>query len=234
MTSALVAPMVLIADDEPAMRKLLRIVLNAGGIGTEEACTGAETLQVAASHNPDLVLLDLGLPDTDGLEVTRRLREWMTAPIVVVSAREREQDKVAAFDAGANDYLTKPFGSGELLARLRMWLRRGTGLAPTPDPGCVEMGDLRIDFGKRLVWVAGKEVHLTRTEYKLFATLVRNRGKVMTHAELLKATWGPRSTRHTQYLRVYMGHLRRKLEVDPMRPRYLVTELGVGYRLRGE
>jgi two-component system KDP operon response regulator KdpE len=225
---------VLIADDESAMRKLLRTVLGSSGLRTVEAVSGAEAQRLAAAYNPDLVLLDLGLPDGDGVEVTRSLREWMSAPIVVVSAREREQDKLAAFEAGANDYVTKPFGSGELIARVRVWLRKGAGVESGPHDAVVDVGDLRIDFVRRLVFVAGRELHLTPTEYRLFATLMRNRGRVMTHAQLLEAAWGPGHARQTQYLRVYMGHLRKKLEPDATYPRYLVTESGVGYRLKDD
>ncbi len=224
-------PLVLVVDDEPPMRNLLRIILGTSGMRAIEAASGAEAIERAAEHNPDVVLLDLGLPDVDGIEVTRRLREWMLAPILVVSARGREEDKVGALDAGANDFLTKPFGNGELLARLRVWLRETARAAPGSDESVIEVGELRIDLAGHLVHLAGREIHLSPTEFKLLATLMRNRGRVMTHAQLLRATWGPRCEERTQYLRVYMGHLRQKLEQDVACPRYLLTEPGVGYRL---
>jgi two-component system KDP operon response regulator KdpE len=233
--ATMAGPLVLVVDDEPPMRKLLRVVLGANGLRTEEATSGAEALVRAASYNPDLVLLDLGLPDSDGIDVTRRLRAWMAAPILVLSARGREQDKVAVLDAGANDYLTKPFSNAELLARIRVWLRQTARAAPDRDESTIEVGDFRIDLAQRLVCVAGREVHLTPIEYKLLTTLMRNAGRIMTHRQLLETTWGPgpRPGSGTQYLRVYMGRLRRKLEPDAAPPRYLLTEPGVGYRLRG-
>jgi two-component system, OmpR family, KDP operon response regulator KdpE len=229
-TAAIAGPLVLVVDDEAASRKLLRIVLGASGIRTIEARSGADALEHAAAYNPDLVLLDLGLPDSDGVVVLRRLREWMAAPILVISARGQEQDKVAVLDAGANDYLTKPFLSGELLARIRVWVRQ-TNSADGSE-SVIEVGGLKVDLGRRLVSADGREVRVTPTEYKLFVTLMRNRGCVMTHRQLLAATWGPRYANQTPYLRVYMGHLRRKLEQDAARPRYLLTEPGVGYRIR--
>jgi two-component system KDP operon response regulator KdpE len=231
---ATAGPLVLVVDDERPMQKMLRIVLSSNGFRTQEATTGAEALERAAACNPDLVLLDLGLPDADGLEVTRRLREWMVAPIVVISARGMEQDKVGVLDAGANDYLTKPFAAGELLARLRVWLRQSARVDPDRDESVIEVGELRLDLGRRVVCVAGREVHLTPIEYKLFTALMRNRGRVMTHGQLLETTWGPRFVKQTQYLRVYMGHLRQKLEPDEALPRHLLTEPGVGYRLRAD
>jgi two-component system, OmpR family, KDP operon response regulator KdpE len=224
------APLVLIVEDEPPMRKFLQVVLGGDGFRTVAGGSAAEGLALAAAHNPDFVLLDLGLPDLDGIEVTRRLRAWMVSPIVVISARAGEDDKIGALDVGANDYLTKPFGTGELLARLRVWTRAAAHL------GCVEstleVGDLRIDFMRRLVFARGSAVRLTPTEYKLFATLMRNAGKVLTHRQLLEATWGPLHGTETQYLRVYVRQLRHKLESNAAHPRHLVTEAGVGYRLR--
>ena len=230
--ATMAGPLVLVVDDELPMQKLLSIVLGANGLRTEEATSGAEALVRAASYNPDLVLLDLGLPDSDGIDVTRRLRAWMTAPILVLSARGREQDKVAVLDAGANDYLTKPFSNAELLARIRVWLRQTARATPDRDESTIEVGDFRIDLAQR---VAGREVHLTPIEYKLLAALLRNAWRIMTHRQLLETTWGPgpRPGSGTQYLRVYMGRLRRKLEPDAAPPRYLLTEPGVGYRLRG-
>jgi two-component system KDP operon response regulator KdpE len=191
---------------------------------------GEQGLSQAASRNPDLILLDLGLPDQDGLSVTARLREWSKSPIIVISARGREEDKVTALDQGADDYLTKPFGVGELLARIRVALRHvateGTG---TPE---FVLGDLKVDRSRRQVFVKDNEVHLTPIEYKLLALLVKNAGRVITHRQLLREVWGPNSVEHTHYLRVYMGQLRHKIEENPSRPLYIVTEPGIGYRIR--
>jgi two-component system KDP operon response regulator KdpE len=195
-----------------------------------EAENGAEGLARAAERNPDIVLLDLGLPDQDGLSVTARLREWSKAPIIVLSARGREEDKVTALDQGADDYLTKPFGVGELLARIRVALRH----ASASGGGASEFvaGGLKVDFARRQVFVGTDEIHLTPIEYKLLVLLAQNSGRVVTHRQLLREVWGPNSVEHTHYLRVYMGQLRHKLEKNPSRPEYLVTEPGVGYRLR--
>jgi len=179
-------------------------------------------------------LLDLGLPDIDGLEVTKRLREWATAPIIVISARGQEDDKINALDAGADDYLTKPFGTGELMARIRVALRHAARAGQERTEPVLKVGDLSVDLDKRTVFVAGAEVHLTPIEYKLLAVLLKNAGKVLTHRQLLKDVWGPGYANNTQYLRVYMVQLRHKLEADAARPRYLVTEPGVGYRLKTE
>jgi two-component system KDP operon response regulator KdpE len=204
--------------------------LSRNGLRTIEAASAAEALEHAAAYHPDLVLLDLELPDSDGTVVMRRLREWATsAPILVVSAAAREQDKVAAFDAGANDYLTKPFATGELLARVRVWLREIARVGPGRNGWVIQLGELRIDLAGRLVSVAGRQVHLTPTEYKLFATLMRHPGRVMSHRQLLETTWGPRHARQTLYLRVYIAKLRRKLEHDAAHPRYLLTDAGAGY-----
>jgi two-component system KDP operon response regulator KdpE len=188
-------------------------------------------MALAASHGPDLILLDLGLPDMDGLELTRRLREWCTVPIIVISARGQEEDKVKALDAGANDYLTKPFGTAELMARIRVALRHREAREPG-EPGVFETPRWKVDFVRREVSVAGEPVHLTPNEYKLLTCLVRNAGKVMTHHQLLSQVWGSASAQ-PHYLRVYMAQLRHKLEEDPARPHYLLTEPGVGYRLKG-
>jgi two-component system KDP operon response regulator KdpE len=225
-----VAPVILLIEDEPQMRRFLRTALESHDYRVVEAPTAREGTAHAAGRSPDAILLDLGLPDADGVELTRRLREWADMPIIVISARGREQDKIAALDAGADDYLTKPFGVGELLARLRVALRhaaRGSG----PPDATFELGDLRVDLGARQVFRRGTEVRLTPTEYKLLATLVRDAGKVLTHRQLLKEVWGPNSIEHTHYLRVYMTQLRHKLEDDPTQPRYFRTEPGVGYRL---
>ncbi len=225
-------PLVLVIEDESQMRRFLRVSLANAGYQVVEAETGEDGLAQAASRNPDLILLDLGLPDQDGVVVTARLREWAKAPIIVLSARGREEDKVTALDQGADDYLTKPFGVSELLARIRVALRH----AATAEVGVSEfvVGELKVDFVRRQVFVKSREVHLTPLEYKLLALLVRNAGRVLTHRQLLREVWGPNYVDHTHYLRVYMGQLRHKLEESPGRPEYLVTEPGVGYRIRLE
>jgi two-component system KDP operon response regulator KdpE len=228
----LVMPLVLVVEDDRGMRKYLRTTLADQRFRVVDAENGSEGLIQATGHNPDLVILDFGLPDVDGIRVTTKLREWTAAPILMISARDEEYDKVAALDAGANDYLTKPFGTGELLARIRVWLRHTQRASADSLDSSLEVGDLRIDFDKRLVFVGGREVRLTPTQYKLFGTMMRSAGKVLTHEQILFSVWGPAYTRETQYLRVYMGQLRQKLEANPARPRYLVTEPGVGYRLR--
>jgi two-component system KDP operon response regulator KdpE len=233
MTTGL-EPLVLLVEDEPQMRRFLRAALTGHGYKLVEAETGIAGLTEAATRNPEVILLDLGLPDLDGLEVTRRLREWAQTPIIVISARGQEKDKVAALDAGADDYLTKPFGVQELLARLRVALRHRAAAAGEAEEPVFTLGAIRIDRAKRQVFVGGEEKHLTPTEYRLLTTLVKYAGKVVTHRQLLKEVWGPPYAGETQYLRVYMGQLRNKLEPDPARPRYLVTEPGVGYRLRDE
>ncbi len=226
-------PLVLVVDDEPQLRRFLRASLPMHGYRLVEAANGAEALSEAAARTPDLVLLDLGLPDLDGVEVTRRLRQWSVAPIIVLSARDQELDKVRALDAGADDYLTKPFGTEELLARMRVALRHAAQLAAPGDP-VVRLGELKVDLGTRRVFLGEREVRLTRTEYRLLSLLSRHSGKVLTHRQLLKEVWGPNAIEHTHYLRVYMGQLRHKIEGDPAQPRYLLTETGVGYRLAAE
>jgi len=226
--------LVLLVEDEPQMRRFLRAALVGHGYRLAEAETGSAALTEAATRNPEVVLLDLGLPDMDGIEVTRRLREWSQIPIIVISARGQEKDKVTALDAGADDYLTKPFGVDELLARMRVARRHHEALAGGDEEAVFTRGEIRVDLARRQVFVGGEEKHLTPTEYRLLAALVRNAGKVLTHRHLLKEAWGPAYASETQYLRVYMGQLRHKLEPDPARPRYLVTEPGVGYRLRLE
>jgi two-component system, OmpR family, KDP operon response regulator KdpE len=232
MTAA--GPLVLVVDDEPQVRRFLRPALEGQGYRVLEAATAADAMVQATSHNPDVVLLDLGLPDVDGIEVTRRLREWSTAPIIVVSARGQEADKVKALDAGADDYLTKPFGTGELLARLRVARRHSARFKDDTRDPVFEAAGLRVDLGRREVSRDGEDLHLTPLEYKLLATLVRYSGRVITHRQLLKEVWGPASVNETQYLRVYMAQLRHKIERDPARPELLITETGVGYRLRTE
>jgi two-component system, OmpR family, KDP operon response regulator KdpE len=230
MTAA--GPLVLVVEDEPQVRRFLRPALEAQGYRVVEAITAADAIVQATSHNPDVVLLDLGLPDGDGIEVTRRLREWSTVPIIVVSARGQEADKVKALDAGADDYLTKPFGTGELLARLRVAQRHQARFKDDVRDPVFEAGGLKVDLGRRHVSRDGEEIHLTPLEYKLLATLARYGGRVITHRQLLKEVWGPTSVNETQYLRVYMAQLRHKIERDPARPELLITETGVGYRLR--
>jgi two-component system KDP operon response regulator KdpE len=223
---------VLIVDDEPQIRRFLRASLSAHGYRVSEASCGREALTLTTTERPDLLLLDLGLPDMDGLEVIRRLREWSTVPIIVVSVRGQEAEKIAALDGGADDYVTKPFGMGELLARLRAALRHR--LQAEVDNPVFQCAGLQVDLGKRLVTVDGREVKLTPKEYDLLRVLVTHAGKVITHQQLLREVWGPGSLYETHYLRVYVGQLRQKLEPDPAQPRYLLTEPGVGYRLQVE
>ena len=224
-------PTILVIEDEPPLQKFLRLTLGTQDYNVIEASTGEQGLRHAAMSRPDLIVLDLGLPDMDGVEVTRRLREWSAIPIIVVSARGKEPDKVIALDAGADDYLTKPFGVGELLARVRVVLRHlAVANRDTGEP-VFERGALRVDLARREVTLAGKPVHLTPNEFKLMAALIKNAGKVMTHRQLLREVWGPGSGDETHYLRVYMNQLRQKVEVDPARPQHLMTETGVGYRL---
>jgi two-component system KDP operon response regulator KdpE len=225
---------ILVIEDEPQIRRFLRATLTANGYEVVEAGTAAEGLRAAAAHPPDLVILDLGLPDGDGLDVTRRLREWSAVPIIVLSARGHEHDKIAALDAGADDYLTKPFGVGELQARLRVALRHAVRAPHAPATSSFTTGALHIDLARRQVVVDGHDVHLTPIEYKLLTILVHHAGKVVTQRHLLKEVWGPAYENETHYVRVYMGQLRHKLEADPARPRYLLTEPAVGYRLQIE
>lgn len=226
------APAVLVVEDDGQIRRFLRAALEAQGFRLVEAATATEALQLAPSHNPELILLDLGLPDGDGLDLTRRLREWSRAPILVISARGREDDKVAALDAGADDYLTKPFGVKELLARIRVALRHAAQVAAGDAEPVLEFGELKIDLGRREVERAGAAVRLTPLEYKLLVLLARHAGKVLTHRQILQEVWGPGYAGQTHTLRVHMAELRKKLEPEPARPRLLVTEPGVGYRLR--
>ena len=222
-------PLVLVVEDDAQVRRFLRAALSSHAFRLVEAGSVREAEQLATSHNPDVYLLDLGLPDGDGVDLARRLRDWTRAPIIVLSARGREEDKVNALDAGADDYLTKPFGVNELLARLRVALRHAQA-TPAGEP-VLEAGPLRVDLARREVTVEGREVRLTPTEFKLLALLARHAGKVLTHRQILKEVWGPNAT-EAHWVRVHMAELRKKVELDPARPRLLVTEPGVGYRLR--
>jgi two-component system KDP operon response regulator KdpE len=219
---------VLVVDDEIAIQRFLRVALNGQGFIVSEASTGQSAMQAIALSRPDLVILDLGLPDMDGIEVTRRIREWSTVPIIILSVREQEDDKIAALDAGADDYLTKPFGMGELLARIRTVLRRQSAGSSEP---VFTTGDLVVDLANRLVTVNGKEVQLTPTEYDILRALVIHAGKVLTNRQLLKEVWGE-GYDDLHILRVNVSNLRHKLEPDSSRPTYIHTEPGVGYRLR--
>ena len=219
---------VLVIDDEPQIRKLLKVSLAAHGYDIHEAVTGADAVVQVANIKPDLVILDLGLPDMDGKEVMRRLREWSDVPILVLTARDQEKEKIDALDAGADDYITKPFSIGELLARMRVSVRRS---AHTGDEPIIQCGDLSIDLAQRRVTVGTQEIKLTPTEYDILKILAQNAGKVLTHHQLLKAVWGDIYSEDTHYIRVYIGQLRRKIEPNPTQPKYIITESGVGYRL---
>jgi two-component system KDP operon response regulator KdpE len=225
---------ILLIEDDASIRRFLRATLATQGYHLVEAETGREGLVLAASQVPDLVLLDLGLPDMDGREVVQRLREWSAAPIIILSARGQERDKVDHLDAGADDYLTKPFGMGELLARIRAAIRRSSIPEPSLLEKVVTMGNLSIDLERRQVKRGLEDIRLTPIEYKLLTVLIRHRGKVVTHRQLLKEVWGPSYTDQNPYLRIVILNLRRKLEENPARPHYLITEPGVGYRLRDE
>jgi two-component system KDP operon response regulator KdpE len=227
-------PKILVVEDEQEIRRFLRASLDHRGYRLIEAETGHSGLLHATSQQPDLILLDLGLPDIDGLEVIRQVRAWSKIPIIVLSARGREAEKVSALDAGADDYLTKPFSVGELLARMRVALRHATQIQGEPGEPVYTADGLRVDMVHRQVFLAEKEVHLTPIEYRLLTTLIKNVGKVMTHRQLLKEVWGPDSVFETHYLRVYMAQLRRKIESDPTQPRFLLTEPGIGYRLAAQ
>ena len=225
---------VLLIEDEPEIRRFLRAMLPPQCYRLHEATTGQDGLAQAAARNPDLILLDLGLPDVDGLEVARRLREGTSVPIIVLTARGEEQSKIQALDLGADDYVTKPFSAGELLARMRVALRHAAKQPGEEGETSFTTGNLRVDLLRRQVLVNDKEVHLTLIEYKLLTTLIRHAGKVLTHRQLLKEVWGPLHVDEAHYVRVYMRQLRNKLEDNPARPQLLLTELGVGYRLRTE
>jgi two-component system KDP operon response regulator KdpE len=224
--------LILLIEDEPQMRRFLRITLQGHGYRLVEATTGQEGLTQVAVRNPDVVLLDLGLPDIDGLEVTKRLREWSQVPVIVLSAREQEEDKIRALDAGADDYLTKPFGAGELLARIRVALRHATTQYSDGESPVFVLDNLKVDHAKRQVFLADEEIHLTPIEYRLLSIFIKHAGKVVTHRQLLKEAWGTAYVDQTHYLRIYMAQLRHKLEADPARPRFFINEPGIGYRLR--
>ena len=231
MSSA--TPVAVVIEDEPQIRRFVRAALEAEGWQVFEADTARRGLSEAGTRKPDLLVLDLGLPDGDGLEVIRDVRNWSAVPIVVLSARVDEADKIAALDAGADDYLTKPFGVGELLARVRANLRRPRVANPdgSAEEPLFQFGDVVVDRQARLVRRGGLEVHLTPLEYRLLTVLVSNAGRVLTHRQLLREVWGPSHDGQSHYLRIYMGHLRQKLEADPAQPRHLLTETAVGYRL---
>lgn len=224
-------PRVLVVDDEVPIQRFLRTALDTGEFSLHQAENGHAALAAAVATRPDIILLDLGLPDMDGVEVIRRIREWSQVPIIVLSVREREDDKVQALDAGADDYLTKPFGVAELLARIRVALRRSLQQAPEP---VYRIEELEIDLTRRRVQMAGEEVQLTPTEYDLLRLLVTHAGKVLTHSQILRQIWGIAYLEQPHVLRVNISNLRRKIERDPSRPRYIITEPGVGYRLRAD
>jgi two-component system KDP operon response regulator KdpE len=226
-------PRILIVDDEPQIRRFLKTTLEVNGYEVALAENGRAALEQITAWRPDVILLDLGLPEIDGLEVTRRVREWSDVPVIVLSVRDREADKVAALNLGADDYLTKPFGTGELLARIRVALRHSTRQLTHQEP-VIMAGDLRLDLAKRQVIRAGEEIHLTPTEYEILKALATHAGKVLTHTMLLQKVWGPHHQQDLAKLRVFMNQLRRKIEDDPAQPRYIVTEPGVGYRFRGD
>jgi two-component system KDP operon response regulator KdpE len=222
---------VLVVDDENSIRRYLRAALGAQGFSVYEAANGQQAIRGVLAHRPDLIILDLGLPDMDGIEVTRQLREWSQIPIIILSVREAEVDKIAALDAGADDYLTKPFGTGELMARMRVVMRRQSSKADEP---VLQVGGLCADLARRIVTVDEKEISLTPTEYDILRLLMQNAGKVITHRQLLRQVWGTAYESEMHLLRVNISNLRRKIEPDPSRPTYISTEPGVGYRLKVE
>jgi two-component system KDP operon response regulator KdpE len=221
---------IIVIEDEAQIRRFLRTSLSSEGYQVIEAETGKQGLTEAATRKPDMIILDLGLPDMDGVEVVKELRTWSSVPIVILSARSQEKDKISALDAGADDYLVKPFGIGELLARIRVALRHMPTTA-SGEEGVFSVDELNVDMIHRKITVGGVEVHLTPIEYRLLTVLVKHAGKVLTHQLLLREVWGPNYVERAHYLRIYMGTLRHKLEKDPARPRFLLTEVGVGYRL---
>ena len=227
-------PVILVIEDDPPIRRFLKASLTTQGFDLMEAGTAESGLALAASSAPDIILLDLGLPDKDGLEVIHQIREWSAVPIIILSARGQEKDKITGLDAGADDYLTKPFSVGELLARIRVMLRRSHPAENENPETPFLLGDIRVDFLRRQVFRGEEEIHLTPIEYKLLATLIRYQGKVVTHRQLLKEVWGPSHSEQNHYLRIFILQLRRKIEKDSNRPTYLITEPGIGYRLKDE
>jgi two-component system KDP operon response regulator KdpE len=225
--------LVLVVEDEPQMQRFLRASLTSHGFNVREAPSGATAITEATTHNPNLILLDLGLPDVDGIDLTRQLREWSRVPIIVISARGREEDKVEALDAGADDYLTKPFGVNELLARIRVAIRHAEQAGSDRSSPVIDIGGLHLDLDRRQVLVNGSEVHLTPIEYKLLVLLAKNAGKVLTHRQILKEVWGPAYAGQSHYVRVRMAELRKKIETDAG-PKLFVTEPGVGYRIKAD
>ena len=223
---------ILLIEDERQMRRFLRVTLQSEKYIVLEAETATDGLSQAATRSPDIILLDLGLPDMDGLEVIEKLREWSAIPVIVISAREQEGDKIKALDKGADDYLTKPFSAGELLARIRVAIRHAAFKQQDQGDAVFVAEELRIDFLKRQVYVGNQEIHLTPIEYRLLTVLVRNAGRVMTHRQILKEVWGPPYVEQTHYLRVFMNQLRKKIETDSTRPRFLLNEPGIGYRFK--
>ncbi|MBF0117928.1 MAG: response regulator [Desulfobacterales bacterium] len=224
--------LIILIEDEYQMRRFLRITLQGHGYKVFEATTGQNGLTEVATRNPDVVLLDLGLPDIDGLEVTKRLREWTQLPIIIISARDQEDDKIKTLDAGADDYLTKPFGAGELMARIRVAMRHSSKQNSMIEESVFSISNLKVDLAKRQVFLNNKEVHLTPIEYKLFTVLIKHAGKVITHNMLMKEVWGASYVNQTHYLRIYMAQLRHKLEADPARPCFFINEPGIGYRFK--
>ena len=228
------APIVLVIEDEAPIRRFLKIALSEHGFVFKEAINGNDGINLVALEKPDLIILDLGLPDIDGLEVTRRVREWSTVPIIVLSARGGDKDKVEVLDAGADDYLTKPFSVPELLARVRVALRHAARVSNDVDGSVFSIGNIKVDMVKRQVFLDDSEVHLTPIEYRLLTVMVQHAGKVITHNQLLRQIWGDSYGDESHYVRVFMAQLRRKLEADSAHPKYLITEPGVGYRLKTE
>jgi two-component system, OmpR family, KDP operon response regulator KdpE len=225
-------PVIVVIEDDPAMRLFLRTGLGAHGFKVFEADRGKQGIVESGIRKPDLIILDLGLPDMDGVQVIKTIREWSVMPIIVLSARSNEQNKIDALDAGADDYLTKPFGLGELLARIRVSMRHSVSCPEQDQNGVFTSGALKVDLLKRQVFVGDREVHLTPIQYRLLSVLIKNAGKVLTHQYLLKEVWGPSYRDNQHYLRIYMSQLRQKLETDPAQPQYLLTESGIGYRLK--
>jgi two-component system KDP operon response regulator KdpE len=225
-------PVIVIIEDDPPIRRFLRTGLRTQDFTIYEASTGKQGIIEAEVRKPDLIILDLGLPDMDGVEVIKAIRSWSTVPIIILSARSNEQNKIDALDAGADDYLTKPFGFGELLARIRVALRHSTRTGAASSSEIFTSGDLSIDLHNRIVTVAGEEIHLTPIQYRLLTVLIKYPGKVLTHQQILKEVWGPSYQENAHYLRIYMSQLRQKLEADPTQPKYLMTESGVGYRFK--